>query len=290
MLAFDHRQVLRDLLGSEHETIDVQRERFKDAKRLVVEALLEPRAEDVEGRVGALIDEEYGADAARLAKRGGVTLAMPVEASRTKSLEFQYGDQFAEHIDRFRPDIVKILVFHNPSDAPERAEEQIRKSRKISDWCIENRYPLMVEMLIKPTIEQLSRVGGNEHRFMEELHTELLRHSIEEYQNGGVEPALWKIAGLPRSSDYEKVVEQARSNGRHEVQCIVLGNGASLECVRSWLSSAAEVDGVSGFAVGRSIWLQPLHDYFFGGVSRDRTRARISDAFASLIEAFEGSV
>lgn len=285
MLAFDHRQVLRDLLGKDGETAAAERRRLSDGKSVVVEALELMTVQGIED-VGILVDEEYGADAARAAKKHGISLAMPVEASRTEILEFQYGGDYPEHVESFKPDIVKLLVFHNPNDDSKRRATQIARTLEVSRWCETHDYLFMLEMLVPPTPEQSAAVGGDRERFTRELHTELLRRSIEQYQDTGVEPDLWKVEGLPSVRDFDVIAQQARAGRRDQVGCIVLGNGANLDRVEEWLNMAASVEGFTGFAVGRSIWYEPLRAFYFDGVNREETKDRIADAFARLAMAF----
>ena len=41
-------------------------------------------------------------------------LAMPAERSGQNMFDFQYGEDFGEHIERFDPDFTKVLVRYNP--------------------------------------------------------------------------------------------------------------------------------------------------------------------------------
>ncbi len=64
------------------------------------------------------MDEEFGASVLREAKKEGLTFAMPVEKSGQDEFDFDYGDNFAKHIEEFDPTFVKVLVRYNPeSDA-----------------------------------------------------------------------------------------------------------------------------------------------------------------------------
>ena len=49
--------------------------------------------------------------------------------------------------------------------------------------------------------------------------------AIEELQDAGVEPEVWKIEGLDRRENCEKVVAAARQAGRDRVGCIILATG-----------------------------------------------------------------
>ena len=50
-------------------------------------------------------------------------------------------------------------------------------------------------------------------------------HAIEELQGAHVEPDVWKIEGLDRREDCERIVAAARYGGRDKVGCIILGRG-----------------------------------------------------------------
>ena len=52
------------------------------------------------------------------AREHGLKLAMPVEKSGQHEFDFEYGDDFGDHIVRFDPDFSKVLVRYNPEDGP----------------------------------------------------------------------------------------------------------------------------------------------------------------------------
>jgi len=72
---------------------------------------------------------------------------------------------------------------------------------------------------------------------------------VQELQDAGVEADVWKIEGLDRREDCERVVAAAHRGG---VGCITLGRGEDDAKVREWLTIAAGVSGFIGLAVGRT--------------------------------------
>ena len=50
-----------------------------------------------------LVDEQFGGDIPREAKERGLKLAMPVEKSGQDEFDFEYGDDFGAHIEKFDP-------------------------------------------------------------------------------------------------------------------------------------------------------------------------------------------
>jgi myo-inositol catabolism protein IolC len=281
ILAFDHRQVLRDIFpGSGTEDL-------VSAKLVVLDAL-EALQDAVSHKdsLGFLVDEEYGGDAARLARERGLYVAMPIEASRTKILQLQYPDDYRERFERFNPQCVKALVFHNPADDPARKREQLDLLGEIGAFAREQERDYLLEVLITPTAEHLALSGGDKASFRAGQFPELLVQSIAEMQNHGIDPDIWKIEGMESVDDCAAVGAQATTQGRDGVRCIVLGSGESQQKVNTWLANAAAIGEFSGFAIGRTVWHQPLADLFAGRATREAAVETMARTFADLISAF----
>lgn len=289
LLAFDHRASFsRDLLRTSGPPARQQLAQIADAKAVIFDGFLQALAKGApENAAGVLVDEHYGESVARAARERGVLLAMPVEASGQKQFSLEYGDDFGSHIERFDPDLVKVLVRYNPADGEANAG-QVHRLSVLSRWLQKHGRKFLFELLVPATPEQLESVAGDADRYDLELRPDLLLQTIDELQNGGVEPDIWKIEGLDRAQDCERVVGQARRGGREGVACIVLGRGASESRVADWLRVAAPVEGFLGFAVGRSIWFEPLTAYL-GGMPRQDVSERIGVAYLELIRVYESA-
>ena len=116
-----------------------------------------------------------------------------------------------------------------------------------------------------------------------------MRRAIAEIQDAGIEADIWKIEGVDERSDCEMLVAQARSGGRDGVACVVLGRGADDEKVDHWLTQAAPVDGFIGFAIGRSIWWDPLKAYVDGKIERAAGARAIADNYLRFISVYESA-
>ena len=110
--------------------------------------------------------------------------------------------------------------------------------------------------------------------------------AIREIQDFGVEPDVWKIEGLDRRADCEKIVAVVRRDGRDRVGLIVLGRGEDEKKVIEWLKVAATVPGFIGFAVGRSTFLQTIIDLRAGKITREAGVQDIARRFQEWIGAF----
>jgi myo-inositol catabolism protein IolC len=288
IVAFDHRSSFsKGLFGASAPVSSEVRARIADTKAVIFEAFVEAIGRGApRRRAGVLVDEQFGADVARKARAGGFILAMPVERSGQAEFEFEFGDDFARHIEAFDPDFSKVLVRYNAEGDRALNQRQTAKLARLSRWLRDRERKFLFELLVPATPSQLERAGG-QARYDRELRPALVVRALEELQAGGVEPDIWKIEGLDSAADCARVVAQARSGReRQDVSCIVLGRGASLERVLAWLAIAAPVPGFIGFAVGRTLWEDALKRYVAGTTSRAETRAAIADRYMQLIHAY----
>jgi len=291
LFAFDHRNSFRKLLGVSPDSDDAGYSRVLIAKRLVFDGFLAgvDRLDDATG-VAILVDEQYGAELVPVARERGALVAMPVEKSGQRAFELEYGTEFAAHVERFEPDFVKVLVRYNPGGDAELNARQNRGLRDVSRWCTDSGRRFLLEYLLPPTDDQLSRVDGSRDRFDAEIRPALMPEVVEQMQDAGVEVDVWKVEGLDRPGDDAAVSAMARRDGRGDVGCVVLGRGASLARVADWLRAGAGVPGYVGFAVGRSIWTHALTEHLDGRMERDVAVDEIGANYAGLVETWREGV
>jgi len=289
ILAFDHRgSFQKKFFGVTGEPSAQEAERISDAKQVIFEGFLRALDEGADrGSAGLLVDEQFGAAIARKAKADGLILAMPVEKSGQEEFDFEYGDEYGKHIEEFDPTFTKVLVRYNPEGIGAMNERQTKRLKGLSDWLHERDRKFLFELLVPATEEQFGSVGGDADRFDKELRPDLMRASIAELQQSGVEPDVWKIEGIDRRGDCEAIAEQTRAGGRDKVACVVLGRGADDAAVDHWLRRGAGVPGYIGFAIGRTIWWDPLKEFVDGTAKREDAAARISANYRRFIDVYE---
>ena len=56
---------------------------------------------------------------------------MPVEKSGQNEFDFQYGDDFGDHIEQFDPDFSKVLVRYNPDGDAEMNQRQAERLKRL---------------------------------------------------------------------------------------------------------------------------------------------------------------
>jgi myo-inositol catabolism protein IolC len=291
ILAFDHRgSFQKKWFGLGDEITQEDTDRITDAKALVYEGLELALSQGAEAAItGALVDEQFGGDVPSRAKDHGIRLAMPVEKSGQNEFDFQYDDDFGEHILKFDPDFSKVLVRYNPDDPDtEMNARQLDRLKRLADWLHENGRKFLFELLVPATDAQLEQAGGDSDRYDSELRPDLMRRAIEDIQNHGIEVDIWKIEGVDERSDCETLAQQTRSGeGRENVVCVLLGRGASDDKVDHWLRQAAPVDGFVGFAIGRSIWGDALTGFLNESLDRDAAAKQIAANYLRFVKVYE---
>lgn len=290
ILAFDHRGSFLKLAGIRGEVTPQAAQRVSDAKRVIYEGFLRAlEAGAPREAAGILVDEQFGAEIARDARHRGVVFAMPVERSGQDEFDFEYGEAFGEHIEAFDPTFAKVLVRYNPEGDRALNARQVERLRRLSQWLHERARRFLFELLVPPTKAQLEAVGGDEARYDLEVRPRLMVQAIRELQEGGVEPDVWKIEGLDRREDCQRVSAQVRSAGRHRVACVVLGRGADEGAVVRWLQAGAGVAGYVGFAIGRTIWWDGVKGYLEGTLSREQAAEVVKANYLKMIHVYRSA-
>lgn len=289
ILPFDHRtSFMKKMFGISAEPKEEQVEYISGFKRIIFEGFKRGVESGVPKEQAAiLVDEQFGDAVLRDAIASGYTVCLATEKSGQDEFDFEYGQEgFAEHIEKYHPAIVKVLLRYNPEGDKEMNARQRARLKILSDYCHNHGYKFLIEPLIPATEEQLAKVEGSEHRYDTEIRYQLMVQMIQELQEYGVEPDIWKIEGLEDPGQYEAVVVQARSLGRDNVSAIVLGRGANATQVEKWLRAGAKVKGIIGFAIGRTIFWEPLAEFRDGKISREQAVGQIAQNYQHFYQVF----
>src|SRR3954464_1140613 len=290
ILAFDHRgSFQKKMFGIDSDPTPEETETISDAKKLIYEGMeiAVERGVDADA-TGVLVDEQFGSDIPKLAKQHGLKLAQPVEKSGQEEFDFQYDEDFGQHILDNDPDFSKVLVRLNPDGDAEMNERQLGRLKELADWLHENDRKFLFELLVPAEDAQLEQVDGDSDRYDAELRPELMRRAIEQIQDYGIEVDIWKIEGVDAQEDAEVLVRQPRSGeGRESVTSVLLGRGASDEKVDHWLRAGAPVEGYIGFAIGRSIWWDALKGFLDESIKREDAAQQIADKYLRFVKVYQ---
>ncbi len=290
VLPFDHRGSFETgMFGWKGALNPEQTAQIAEAKQVIYDGFKAAVAAGVPKHNAAiLVDEQFGAAILRDARADGFTIACPVEKSGQDEFDFEYGEDFPNHIEAFQPTFCKVLVRYNPEGNQALNRKQTERLKRLSQYLhSESRSLFMFELLVPAEKAQLEKVRGEKRAYDLEIRPRLMVQTIEELQDAHVEPDVWKIEGLDRREDCERIVATARYGGRNKVGCIVLGRGEDDKKVREWLTVAATVPGFIGFAVGRTDFWEPLVGWRAKKTTREAAVNEIARRYREFVDIFE---
>jgi myo-inositol catabolism protein IolC len=288
IMPFDHRASFQEkLFGIRgRKPTAAETAQIASYKEVIYQGFLKAVASGVPREHTAILtDEQFGSRVLAEAHEAGFTTACPAEKSGQEEFDFEYGKEFGAHIEKMNPTFVKALVRYNPEGDIGMNRTQRERLRILSAYCQANLHEFLFELLVPATPRQLAQVGQDTHRYDYELRPALMARAITELQNGGIEPDIWKVEGLDSIDNCRRIVDVARNiPAREDVGVIVLGRGANDEQVRHWLKTAAKVPGFVGFAVGRTVFWEPLKTLHEGKQSREATVEQIAQNYKSFCD------
>src|SRR5438034_2228475 len=291
ILPFDHRGSFQvKMFGWKGALTAEQTAEIAAAKQVIYDGFKAAVQDGVrEEKAGILVDEQFGSAILRDAAAHRYTTACAVEKSGQDEFDFEYGEEFAKHIEAFRPTFSKVLVRYNPAGDRVLNARQAARLKRLSDYLHgQSGSRFMFELLVPAEKSQLDRLNGDKKAYDLQLRPRLMVQAIEELQDAGVEPDVWKIEGLDRRADCEKVVAAAKRRGRDRVGCIILGRGEDDQKVHEWLTTAAAVPGFIGFAVGRTSFWDPLVAWRAKKITREDAVSHIVRRYREFVDTFEG--
>ncbi len=288
ILPFDHRASFeKGMFNTENDLSDLQKKEIVDEKKMIYEAFKKAILEKVPKEYAAiLVDEQYGDEILQDAIKNGFNVCLTTEKSGQEEFDFEYNENFREHIEKYNPKFVKALVRYNPQGEREVNSIQEEKLKTLNDYCRDKGFWFLLEILIPPTKEQLEKVSGNLLVYEETIKPDLTIAAIAMLRNAGIKPDVFKLEGMNTRKDYEKVVLEIKKDGGENVGMVVLGRGERQEMVEKWIIEAAGVRGITGFAIGRTIFWQALVDLREERLTREEVVDIISKNYQYFYQLF----
>src|SRR5580704_10333609 len=158
ILPFDHRgSFQKKMFGWSGTLTPDQTAQIAAAKRVIYDAFDAAVKTGVpEQKAGILVDEQFGAAILRDARANGYTTACPAEKSGQDEFDFEYGADFAAHIEAFQPTFCKVLVRFNPEGDAVANQRQSARLKQLSDYLhAKGRSRFMFELLVPAEKAQL---------------------------------------------------------------------------------------------------------------------------------------
>jgi 5-dehydro-2-deoxygluconokinase len=267
-LAIDHRAQLEKIA----DDAGAPRERIGAFKLLAVEAA----ARVAKGRpgFGMLLDGRYGREALFRADELGFWIGRPVEAPGSRPLDFEFGGSLgAKLIEWPASHTIKCLCFYRPDDPQEVKARQERELLRLHDAARRTGHELLIEI-----------VAGKHGPVGEGTVADVISRLYEI----GIKPDWWKLEGQTAAAWAR--IEAAVASGDPLCRGVmVLGLEAPEEELAAAFRVARGSAFVKGFAVGRTIFVEPALRWFAGlGTDEDAVRG-MAESFARLCEHWEGA-
>ena len=85
-----------------------------------------------------------------------------------------------------------------------------------------------------------------------------------------------------RRGDIDRAIRE-----RPEPRQVILGKGADPSSIASWFDVAASLPSTAGFAIGRSVFMDPATSYLTNGMERDDAIETIASRYLRLIDQWK---
>ncbi|MEN2741639.1 DUF2090 domain-containing protein [Microbacterium sp. X-17] len=280
MAAFDHAAEFHEAASGGLSEPGQSVAQTTRAKELVFEGIRQAVDAGVPREHAAvLLDDKYAQGLMSRAREAGIAFSIPVD-SPTGHVVLQPGWQ--DILLRNQPDWAKPLLFLNVEGDAIDNHRQLESTLVLQRWLQEHGGQLLVEILIPPEPAQLDRVGGDLSRYRLELIPDLVVAAMESVQQAGIRPNLWKVEAAASVDGARKIGQAAVASG---VDCLILGSGESLETVGDWLAVGKTIPGYRGFAVGRTIWQEPVETWAHDK-DDEQLRSEVARRYTYLATAF----
>ncbi len=272
MLASDHRWQWEEWC----DKAGVPRERITEIKGLVFEAFMRARARSDEVRANGalLLDNQYGSPAIRRAMAHGIPVGAPVEKAGVFPLQWEREPFYSMSSGS---SFVKVLVRYRPEWPEADREGQWAKLLDLQAWCRKEGIPLLLEIIIM-------KAGEDEHEFEHHGRPKMLSGLIREAYTRGLVPAIWKIEGTANRDG--AVMIDAAIRERAEPRQLILGKGADASAIAGWFNAAAGLTSTAGFAIGRSVFMEPGTAYLAGRQKADEAIEGIASRYLSFVNGW----
>src|ERR1700744_205728 len=185
---FDHRgSFQKKLFGWPSPLSDAQTAEIAAAKRVIYDGFLAAlAARPPKDKAGVLVAEQFGAPILRDAASKNIVTACSAEKSGQAEFTFEYGEDFAKHIEAFDPTFSKVLVRYNPDGDRELNKRQAARLKRLSAFlAARGRTRFMFELLVPPEKIQLDKLKGNRNTYDVELRPRLMVEAIRQLQDSG---------------------------------------------------------------------------------------------------------
>ncbi len=264
-LAIDHR--------AQFAEIGAAPERVAAFKVLAVAAAVQVAA----GRpgFGMLLDGAYGREALFQASAQDLWIARPVEKPGSRPLDFDAADSLGAHLVEWPvTHVAKCLCFYHPDDPEDLRLRQERELKRLFDATRTVGRELLIEIIA-------GKHGAMDERTVARVLTRLYKL--------GIKPDWWKLEPQGSAAAWAAIGDAVRAGDPFCRGIVMLGLEAPVADLARGFRLAADERLVRGFAVGRTIFMQPAEQWLAGQTSDAQATAAMAERFAALVAAWQAA-
>lgn len=286
MAAFDHRGSLQRVL--DRIGADSGPAHRGEVKLTIWQGLRATLASVSEHAEVAVLVDRGNEQIAREAEAAGVAVAVALEESGRHTLR---GDASPSVLHRdlrlLRGGFGKVLMRWHPDDPASRKRRQLAALRELDRITSDSGAELLLELLIHPGLQQ--EIGQpSAHSWQDSVLPGLQHAAVEEILGSGTSPALWKIEGHSNAEAAARL-DTLVGSARADASILILGGGTDIAGLQQLFACRIGNERFRGFAVGRSIWQQPVSALCMDEVTHWEAQRAICDNFLAVIDAFESA-
>ena len=269
MMAFaiDHRSQLEDMASA----AGAPESRIGEFKVLAVKAA----ARVANGRpgYGMLLDEKHGRQAMfEYARHPFSWLGRPVEQPGSRPLRFEFSQDIGSQLVDWPLDhCIKCLCFYHPDDPAALKDEQAQKLKTLFEAARKIGRELLVEII------------AGKHG---PLGEDTIARAMAELYALGIKPDWWKLEPQSSAAAWAGISAVIAANDPFCRGVVLLGLEAPQAELEHAFRAVAGVECVKGFAVGRTIFVEPAERWFAREIDDEAAIAAMAERFGRLTEAW----
>jgi 5-dehydro-2-deoxygluconokinase len=269
VLAIDHRTQFDELIGE----LECSEERVSDFKKLAYAALNKVARGD--SRFGVIVDERFGSDVLAEAAEQPYWVARPIEAPRSRPLEFEGGLDVGTELSRWpATQVVKCLSFYDAADPSDLRDRQERQLLRLFQACRQTGHELLLEILApadKPADENSTA------------------RALRRLYDIGIMPDWWKLEPSASPTEWQNIVDVIAERDPYCRGVVLLGLSSPMPELVASLEAAAPFHLIKGFAVGRTIFHDVAREWLSGEIDDSEAIQEMASRLSTLADAWRAA-
>ena len=263
IMAFDHRAIFEDLAKKYSRSA----KDIAHFKELVYKGVLRTQQSGISSEIGILVDDIYGLDILLDSNKHPLWVGRSIEKTGARPLEFEgLADVGATLASWPENHVAKCLL--KVKEGPQAAESTESKLQLCRLFCAtrETGHDLLIELITE---------GKNKDN--------LLIEWMEECYALGIYPDYWKLQAPQSNAAWPRIDALIK---KHDPYCrgiLLLGANSPIENLKRQFADIPSNIKMLGFAIGRSIFLDPAENWFSGKCDDESVVIAIAQAFLQLI-------